>query len=222
MDGEDKVRVVLLGPPGAGKGTQAKRIQERFGVPHISTGDLLRTAVAEDTELGRSAKSFMDRGQLVPDGMVVDMLGVRVGQPDAHTGFLLDGFPRTIAQAAILERMLSDTGVRLDQVLRLAVPREELIKRLSSRRTCRECGRMYHPDFNPPAKPGVCTHCGGELYQREDDREETVRARLEVYDRETAPVEDYYRERGLLRVVDGTGSADVVATRLRALLNGKP
>ena len=213
--------VILLGPPGAGKGTQAKLIQERFGVPHISTGDLLRDAIERRTDVGREAQRFMERGELVPDPLVVDMIAQRIRQPDCQSGFLLDGFPRTVAQADALEQVLGGRQLRLDHVLSLNVPREELIRRLSGRRTCRGCGAPYHVVFDPPQRPGRCNHCQGELCQRDDDREDTIRARLDVYERQTAPLLDYYRSRGLLRAIDGVGGPEAVKTRVLSQLDGR-
>jgi len=215
------MRIVLLGPPGAGKGTQAKLMHDRFGLSHIATGDLLRTAVAERTALGRAAQDYMERGELVPDGLVIDMIDERLQRNGRSDGFMLDGFPRTVAQAEALERWLAARGMPLDDVILLEVPREELVRRLSGRRTCRNCGAMYHVAFDRPAQAGVCDRCGGELYQRDDDREETIRARLAVYDNSTAPLADFYRARGLLREVDGTGEPAQVLDRIVAQLKGR-
>jgi adenylate kinase len=215
------MRVILLGPPGAGKGTQAKLIQELAEVPHISTGDILRGAVATESPLGREAKEYMDRGELVPDGLVIDMMAQRFGEQDCQRGFLLDGFPRTVAQARALEQLLGDCKMPLDHALQLDVPRAELLRRLSGRRTCRRCGAMYHLAFDPPAEAGNCRRCGGELFQRNDDREETISARLDVYDRQTAPLSDFYRSRGLLREIDGTGETRDVFARIRGHLDGR-
>jgi adenylate kinase len=214
------MRIVLMGPPGAGKGTQAKLMRERTGMAHISTGDLLRRAVAAQTELGLAAKGFMDRGELVPDRLVIGMIDHRLQAEGAAPSFMLDGFPRTVAQAEALEDTLKSGHVPLDHVVSLSVPREELVRRLSGRRTCQQCGAMFHVVFDPPHRESVCDRCGGALYQREDDREDTIRARLDVYDRSTAPLETFYRSRGLLREIDGTGSAadvlDRVLVRLEA------
>lgn len=204
------MKMVLLGPPGAGKGTQAMLIQKKFGSPHISSGDLLRASVRHETELGRVAKQYMDRGELVPDQLVVEMLEERVGREDCRQGFILDGFPRNVAQADALDRMLAGQSHRLDHVVSLTVPSEDLVCRLSGRRTCRECGAMFHVTFDAPRRPDFCDHCGGALMQRSDDREEVIRARLEVYDRETAPLLDYYRERQVLREVPGVGTPDEI------------
>ena len=208
------MRLILLGPPGAGKGTQAKFIEERLGVPHVSTGELLRAAVRAQTPLGKEAQQYMNRGDLVPDDLVVQLLEDRVRTADGQDGFLLDGFPRNVAQANVLERRLSTRGANIDHVVSIAVPKEELVRRLSGRRTCGNCGAMFHVAFSPPAKPGVCDQCGGELLQRNDDREETIYARLQVYERETEPLHEYYRGRGVLRTIDGTGSTHAVRERV--------
>lgn len=210
------MRIVLLGAPGAGKGTQAKLMKERFRVPHISTGDLLRAAVAEGSELGRAAQRYMGRGELVPDSLVIDMLDQRLQNEPGNPGFVLDGFPRTVPQAGALDAMLAERGAGIDHVVSLTVPRADLVRRLSGRRTCRKCGAMYHVELDPPRHADICDRCGGTLYQRDDDREETIHARLDVYDRATAPLVDYYRTRGLLRDVDGVGSPAQVLDRVLA------
>jgi adenylate kinase len=210
------VRLVLLGPPGAGKGTQAKLLQEHFKIPQISTGDMLRQAVADGTALGRQAKQFMNRGELVPDSVIIDIVEERLAAADARGGFLLDGFPRTVPQAEAFDAMLRRRKLSLDGVVDLLVPRGELVARLSGRRTCKQCGHMYHLRFTPPAKAGICDECGGDLYQRPDDSEETIAARMEVYERQTAPLRDYYRKQEKLRPVDGSHAAeDVFAEILR-------
>jgi len=206
--------MILMGPPGAGKGTQAKLLQERFDVPHISSGDLLRVAVRRKTPLGVQAKRFMDRGELVPDDVLLGTIEERLRRNDCATGFLLDGFPRTVAQADALVTMLLSMGTHIDNVTSLIVPRDELVKRLSGRRTCRECGAMYHIIFDPPNNPGICNKCNGELYQRDDDQEDTILARLDVYDSQTAPLLALYRQRGVLHDVDGVGSPDQVFERI--------
>jgi len=208
------MRIVLMGPPGAGKGTQAKLMRERTGMAHISTGDLLRKAVSAQTALGLAAKGYMDRGELVPDTLVIGMIDHCLRTDGVAASFMLDGFPRTVTQAEALEDTLKTGQVPLEHVISLAVPREELVRRLSGRRTCRQCGAMFHVAFDPPRQEGICDRCGGALYQREDDREETIRARLDVYDRSTAPLENFYRARGLLREIDGTGSTTDVLDRV--------
>jgi adenylate kinase len=189
-------------------------MQKQTSIPHIASGDLLRAAVSSGSELGRAAQAYMTRGELVPDGLVIDMIDERLQRNGADPSFLLDGFPRTVAQAESLEQLLSQQRIPLDHVISLEVPREVLVRRLSGRRTCRQCNAMYHVDLDPPAHPGVCDRCGGELYQRDDDREDTIRARLAVYDKATAPLSAFYRARGLLRDVDGTGSTAQVLERI--------
>lgn len=207
-------RVVLLGPPGAGKGTQAKLLQEEFGAVQISTGDILRQAVADKTALGGEAAAYISRGALVPDDLIVNLVAERLKEKDCARGFLLDGFPRTIPQAEGLDEILDKMGLRLNGVLSVQVPENILIKRLAGRRTCRQCGALTHVAFNTPKTAGVCDRCGGELYQREDDKEETVAHRLEVYRAQTAPLVDYYQKRGLVRVIDGVGEIGVIRARI--------
>ena len=204
------MRLVLLGPPGAGKGTQAKLLQEHFDIPQISTGDILRRAAKEGTTFGKRAKKYMDRGELVPDSVILDIVEERLSADDCHKGFLLDGFPRTVVQAEAFQTMLDRQNQVLDGAVSLRVPRQKLVARLSGRRACRQCGAMYHVRFNPSKKEGVCDQCGGDLYQRADDREETIEARMEVYDRETAPLLEHFRQKGLLREVDGSKTTDEV------------
>jgi len=208
------MRLVLLGPPGSGKGTQAQRLVERYKIPQISTGDIFRQAVRDQTELGKKAKEYMDRGELVPDEVVVGMVEERLGQSDCKNGFILDGFPRTIAQAEALDKLLAGKGEKLDAVLEISVPDEEVVKRLSGRRTCRQCGAMYHIEFNPPKEPGKCDKCGGELYQRDDDKEEVIKSRLQVYHSQTAPLIEYYQKEGLLKKIDGLGGIEEVFARI--------
>ena len=208
--------MILMGPPGAGKGTQATLLQERFDVPHISSGDLLRSAVKRKTAMGVQAKRFMDRGELVPDNILLGAIEERLKRNDCAKGFILDGFPRTVVQAEALTAMLAKEGTRIDHVASLTVPRDEVVKRLSGRRTCRDCGAMYHIIFDPPSNASICNKCNGELYQRDDDQEDTILARLDVYDRQTAPLRALYREQDLLREVDGVGSQDQVFARLLA------
>jgi len=214
------MRVILLGPPGAGKGTQAKLLIVRLGVPQISTGDMLRAAVAAGTPLGREAKRFMDRGALVPDAVIVGLVRERLQAPDCGRGYILDGFPRTVAQAEALDTALNELRAVLDHVLCLEVPSEELIARIAGRRTCRACGAMYHVRFSPSKREGVCDVCGGETYQRDDDREETVRQRLTVYADQTAPLIRFYEGRGLLRRIAGTGEISEIFARMVHSLGG--
>lgn len=203
MGREEPLYIVLLGGPGAGKGTQAERLAENLGIPQVSTGDLFRENLKKETELGLLAKQYMDRGELVPDEVTVAMVRERLSRPDAAEGAILDGFPRTIAQAEALEELLADLGADLCVVPYIKVPQDVLLKRLAGRWTCRSCGAMYHEIFNPPQEPGVCDRCGGELYQRPDDTPETQKHRIEVYFEQTAPLIDYYRQKGLLVEVDG-------------------
>jgi adenylate kinase len=214
------VRLVLLGPPGAGKGTQARALAALWGIPQVSSGDLLRAVVREDSDLGREAASYMDRGQLVPDELVLKLIAERLKNKDARKGFILDGFPRNVSQAEALGKGLDRAGLKLDKAVAVIVPDEEIVKRISGRRTCAKCNAMYHIAFEPPAKPGVCDKCGGELYQREDDAEETVRERLKVFAEATRPLLDHYGQQGLLAQVDGVGSTDEVAKRILSAVNG--
>ncbi len=214
----DDVRLALLGPPGAGKGTQAKSLVAGLGVPHISSGDLLRAAVAQSTKLGAQAKTYMDAGDLVPDSLVLAMIEERIGEPDCDSGFLLDGFPRTEQQASSLTDMLAGEARHLEHVVSLAVERADVVARLAGRRSCPDCGRLYHLSFEPPETEGRCDACGTELVIRDDDREDTVRQRVEVYERQTAPLIEFYRERGLLREVDGTGRPVEVTGRILSVV----
>lgn len=207
------MRVVLVGPPGAGKGTQAQFIASHLAIPKVSTGDIFRYNVSTRTDLGRQAKAFMDRGDLVPDDVTIAMVASRLQEDDAQAGFLLDGFPRNVPQAERLKKMLADWSLRLDLVLELVVDHDEVIRRLSGRRTCRKCGRVWHVAFDPPSVPGKCDECGGELFQRDDDREETIRHRLEVYQQQTQPLISYYADEGILLGIDATGPVDDVTDR---------
>jgi adenylate kinase len=207
------MRLVLLGPPGAGKGTQAKRVAGHYGIPNISTGDIFRSNVAEMTELGELAKSYMDEGDLVPDDVTIAMVRERLGRDDTDPGFLLDGFPRTVPQAEAMNGILDEYDIALDAVLKLQVDDDEVVRRLSGRRVCRSCGHAFHIEFDPPTREGICDICGGELYQRDDDRPETIRRRLDVYHAQTRPLVEYYETRDLLRFVIGTGAVDEVTAR---------
>jgi adenylate kinase len=210
------VRLVLLGPPGAGKGTQSRMLGERVGAPQIASGDLLREAVRDRTALGIQAQGYMDKGSLVPDELVLKLIAARLDQPDAKTGFILDGFPRSVPQAEALARMLEQRGETISKVVAINVPEDEIVKRISGRRTCRNCNEMYHVVFDPPGKPGICNKCGGELYQREDDKEDTVRHRLQVYNHATKPLLDYYGKAGLLSQIDGIGRLEEILNRILA------
>jgi adenylate kinase len=209
------MRLVLLGPPGAGKGTQAERIAARYGIPHLSTGNMLREAVAADTEMGRRARAIMEAGQLVPDEVMNQLVAERLAQPDAARGFVLDGFPRTLAQAEALDDLLEQRDQRLDAVLELAVDDDALVERISGRFACARCGAGYHDRFKQPRVKGVCDVCGGrEFVRREDDKPETVRARLKAYHEQTAPLLPYYRNKGLLIAVDGMAEIDDVTAQI--------
>ena len=208
------MRLVLLGPPGVGKGTQARLLETQFGVPQVASGDLLRNAVREKSALGLEAKGFMDKGALVPDELVLKLVDARLQQPDAQAGFILDGFPRTVSQAETLAKMLEARGEKLDRVIAIGAPDEELIKRISGRRTCRECGAMFHVIYDPPRNMNLCNSCNGELYQRDDDAEDTVRMRLQVYAASTRPLLDYYERLGLLSAINGIGRVEEIGGRI--------
>ena len=212
------MRIVLVGPPGAGKGTQAQFIATQLAIPKISTGDIFRSNVSQGTPLGRQAKEYMNRGDLVPDEVTIAMVRDRLGEEDAQDGFLLDGFPRNVPQAETLKKQLMDWDTRLTVVLELVVDEDEVVRRLSGRRTCRRCERVWHIMFDPPTRDGICDACGGELFQRDDDREETVRHRLEVYKKQTAPLVSYYADEGILIGIDATGPVEEVTERALAAL----
>ncbi|MFD4262969.1 adenylate kinase [Streptomyces sp. NPDC058534] len=208
------MRIVLVGPPGAGKGTQATRLAETLHIPHISTGDLFRANISRQTDLGKLAKSYMDAGNLVPDEVTIAMAKDRMEQPDAEGGFLLDGFPRNVSQAEALDELLETEDMKLDAVLDLEAPEAEVVKRIAGRRVCRNnSAHVFHVTYTPPKKEGVCDVCGGELYQRDDDSEETVRKRLEVYHTQTEPIIDYYKAQGLVATIAATGPVDEVTGR---------
>ncbi|MBZ4688538.1 MAG: adenylate kinase [Clostridia bacterium] len=204
------MRLILMGPPGAGKGTQAEKLQKELSIPHISTGDMFRKAIKEETELGKEAKKYLDSGALVPDEITVGIVKERLQEPDCNEGFMLDGFPRTVPQAEALEKTMADLDEKLDAVIYINVPKEKLIERLTGRRVCKNCGATYHVQFNPPKEEGNCDECGGELYQRSDDTVETVENRLNVYLENTRPLIDYYKEKGILKEIDGDQGVDKV------------
>lgn len=213
------MRIVLVGPPGAGKGTQAAYLAENLSIPHISTGDLFRANISQGTDLGKQAKSYMDAGNLVPDEVTIAMALDRMGQPDAANGFLLDGFPRNVFQAEALDKALTAEGLHLDAVLDLEVDEDEVVKRIAGRRVCRnDSSHVFHVTYSPPRNQGVCDECGGELYQRDDDSEETVRTRLEVYHTQTEPIIDHYREQGLVVTISALGKVAEVTKRAMAAL----
>jgi adenylate kinase len=207
-----------VGPPGAGKGTQAQFLASHLSIPKISTGDIFRDNVSHGTALGRRAQAYMERGDLVPDEVTIAMVTDRLADDDTQAGFLLDGFPRNVPQAETLKKMMADWGMRLDLVLELVVDHDEVIRRLSGRRTCRKCGRVWHVAFDPPSVPGKCDECGGELFQRDDDREETIRHRLEVYQQQTSPLISFYADEGILLGLDATGPVDEITERALSAL----
>jgi len=212
------VRVVLVGPPGAGKGTQAQFISSNLSIPKISTGDIFRYNVSSGTDLGRQAKAFMDRGDLVPDEITIAMVNSRLQEDDAQVGFLLDGFPRNVPQAETLKKMLAEWDMKLDIVLELVVDDDEVVRRLSGRRTCRKCGRIWHVVFDPPARQGFCDDCRGELFQRDDDHEDTIRHRLDVYQQQTRPLIAFYADEGTLLGIDATGPVEEITDRAMSTL----
>ena len=213
------MNLILLGPPGSGKGTQAKRIEQNHSIPQLATGDMLRAATLSGNEFGLRVKSIMDSGLLVPDDVIIDMIADRIAQPDCRNGFILDGFPRTLAQAQALGKMLAERGRRLDHVIEFDVDEAALVDRLAGRFTCQQCGASYHERDNRPRVDGICDACGGcEFICRADDRPETVRARLDVYHRQTAPILPYYRERGILCRVDGMAEIDKVTSEIEKIL----
>jgi adenylate kinase len=212
------MRLLLLGAPGSGKGTQSERLRSKLGIPQLSTGDMLRQAVSAGTELGCKAKGFMEQGVLVPDDVIIGLMRDRISQPDCKSGYILDGFPRTVPQAAALDEMLKSLGSTLDVVCEIVVPDEELLKRLAGRWLCKGCGASYHTEFRTPRTTGVCDSCGGTLYQRPDDTVETAKKRLQVYRQETLPLVDYYQGQGILKTITGTGTAEEIEDRLLAAI----
>lgn len=204
------MRIILLGPPGSGKGTQAELLSKKYGIPHIAMGDILREEVARGTSLGKKVNVYMSKGELVPDEIVIEVLKERIKKPDCKNGFILDGFPRTLNQAKALDAMLDELGFRIDAVVYIDVPDEEIVRRLSLRRTCRVCGRVYNLHYNPPKQDGKCDVCGGELFIRDDDKPDVIRNRLKVYNEQTRPLVSYYEESKLLVRVDGVNSIDNV------------
>ncbi|MBU5315927.1 adenylate kinase [Clostridium bornimense] len=212
------MNLVLLGPPGAGKGTQAKSIATEYGIPHISTGDIFRKNIAEETPLGKKAKEYIDQGLLVPDQLTIDIVKDRLSQDDCKKGFLLDGFPRTVFQAESLDKMLQEDDKKIDVALLIEVPREDILKRMTGRRVCGSCGASYHVVFNPTKVEGICDACGKEVIQRKDDKEDTVKERLTVYDNQTQPLISYYKECNKLSEVDGTQAIDKVFEDIKSLL----
>ena len=215
------MRLVLLGAPGAGKGTQAKKLIEKYSIPQISTGDILRKAVADGTPLGKEAKAVMDRGELVPDSIVLGLVRERLKQDDCRNGYILDGFPRNTAQAEALDKMLSTMSAALTVAVSIDVDKNDLMKRMTGRRTCKSCQQVYNIYFSPSKKEGVCDKCGGALFQRDDDKEKTIRKRLDVYEAQTAPLIDYYRRKGILKSIPGTGSIEEIFKKVCNALEGK-
>ena len=214
------MHILLMGPPGAGKGTQAAELVKAFQIPHMSTGDMFRAAIKEGTEMGKQAKSYIDKGQLVPDEVTIGIVRDRLGQDDCKKGFILDGFPRTVEQADALTGILKDLGLSLTRVLNINVPASDLIERAVGRRICKKCGATYHTKFNPPKKEGICDECGSELFQRADDNAETMKNRLSVYEASTKPLIDYYKKAGLYTEVDGRQAIDKVTADLIKVLQG--
>jgi adenylate kinase len=213
------LRLVLVGPPGAGKGTQAARISDEYAIPHIATGEMLREHVRQETELGEQAKRYMDKGELVPDELIVDMVRERLAGSDGEDGFILDGFPRTVPQAEALRDVLAELDQPLDVVVRMTIGEDEVLRRITGRRVCEDCGQIYHVETDPPEQEGVCDECGGDLSQRDDDTEEIVRERLAAYREQTEEVVSFYEDRGLLRDVDAEGKVDEVTERMFDVLD---
>lgn len=215
------MNLLIMGPPGAGKGTQAAELIKELKIPHISTGDMLREAVKQGTEMGKKAKEYMDKGQLVPDDVIIGVVKERLAQPDCKVGFLLDGFPRTLPQAEALDRTLKEMGIKLDAVINIRVPREKIVDRITGRRVCRSCGDTYHIVNKPPKEEGKCDKCGGELYQRSDDTAETVNKRLDVYEAQTQPLLEYYGKQGIVLDINGDQPINKVLEDILAALRKK-
>ena len=215
------MKIIMLGAPGAGKGTQAKQIAAKYSIPHISTGDIFRANIKNGTELGKKAKTYMDQGALVPDELTCDLVMDRIQQDDCKNGFVLDGFPRTIVQARELESIEKEFDFTIDAIINLDIPQDKLVKRLSGRRTCKECGATFHVEFNPPKVEGVCDKCGGELYQREDESEEAVTIRLDTYNKQTKPLIDYYTMKGTIININGDQPMEDVFKSIEKSLEGK-
>jgi len=215
------MRIVLLGPPGGGKGTQAQKLIDKYKISQVSTGDLFRAAVKNQTALGKKAKEYMDKGQLVPDEVVIGMVKERLTRPDTQKGFILDGFPRTLPQAEALDKMLPELKMKLDAVVEIEVADQVVVERLCGRRTCTKCGAMYHVKFNPPKSDLKCDKCGGDLYQRDDDNEKTIQARLSVYHNQTAPLVGYYQKKGIFKKVAGTGDINEIFNGIVRALGAK-
>ena len=222
MTNSQPTYIILLGPPASGKGTQAARLEDKLEIPHVASGDLFRYNLKNETELGLKAKTYMDKGELVPDDVTIAMVLDRLSREDCDDGALLDGFPRTIPQAEALDEALAEEGESIDLVLNIQVPEDVLIKRVTGRRLCRQCGASYHLEYKPPEEPGVCDKCGGELYQRDDDTKETARKRLEVYREQTQPLVDYYSDKDLLVNIDGDQSIDEVTESLLEAIEKHP
>jgi adenylate kinase len=215
------MRLVLLGAPGSGKGTQAKKLVERYSIPEISTGEILRKAVADGTPLGRDAKAYMDKGELVPDSIVFGLVHARLKEEDCRKGYIIDGFPRNETQAASLDKMLSVIGAPVNLAVNIDVDKDELVKRMTGRRICTSCGQVYNLHFLPPKREGVCDKCGGGFFQRDDDREKTIKKRLDVYESQKTTLIDYYRKKGILRSIRGGGSLDDISRKIREAVEGK-
>ena len=213
--------ILLMGPPGAGKGTQAEKLIDAYQIPHISTGDMFRAAIKNGTELGKEAKSYIDAGGLVPDKVTIGIVREALAKPECAKGFIVDGFPRTLDQAAALDGILKDLGIKMTGVVNIAVPDQELVSRVTGRRICKKCGATYHVKFNPPKVAGICDKCGGELYQRNDDKEETVKNRLVAYHNQTEPLIGYYKKQGLYLEIDGTQAIDKVYADVKSSLDSR-